>query len=69
MFEVKTVIGRNDDGSTKYEDAVRECATSDAAIDYAVRVIGTQDVFKTTRGSVPTIHVARVHPDGGVDFS
>lgn len=66
MFEVKTVIGRNDDGSTKYDGAVRETATQDGAIDYALRVIGTQDVFRQNVGCLAS-RVARVHPDGGID--
>lgn len=61
MFEVKTVIGRHGDGTTKYEDAIRECATENAAIDVAIRALGTQDIFEgETR-------IARVHPDGGID--
>lgn len=73
MFEVKRVIGRNGDGSTKYAGFVGVRDTRDEAIAFAVELATKQaqtiDVFKTTGGSVPTISVARVHPDGGIDFS
>lgn len=69
MFEVREVIGRNDDGTTKYAPGIVNCDTDGEAIDYALKYgnRATKDVFRKDNAR-PPVCIARVHVDGGIDF-
>lgn len=67
-FTIKKVVGRNDNGSTKYDEtnteryATERYALKQEAVNAANDYDGTKDIFE--KG----VRVARVHLDGGVDY-
>jgi hypothetical protein len=67
MFEVRVVTGRDANGTTYDEKNSGKFESADVAIENALAVPGTKDIFRENVAR-PASRIARVHPDGGIDY-